>query len=213
MRKYLIISVSLLAFLIFSSKKCDSPENEDAAREEMAFNAYLDSINKGFEADHPSTQALQAFEVKAKQKLVDFADYLQIYMDKSLDESFKDHARQMIRDLFISDSILINLQVSDELKEKNVTIMDFLKVVSASGSVTPAVIIDSIEISEPLQKVSDSKYAGSLKFSLQFKGSASQDISRTESNNNTVEIIAAKIKKQFGRDTMQLWQVFLGDIR
>ena len=83
MRKFLIISVFLLAFLLFSSKKCESPEDENTTREEIAFKATLDSINHSFESDHLSDLTLRAFEVKAKQKLADFADYLQICFDKS----------------------------------------------------------------------------------------------------------------------------------
>jgi hypothetical protein len=213
MRKYLIISVSLLAFLLFSSKKCDPPENEDAAREEIAFKATLDSINEVFEADHLSEQTLQAFEMKAKQKLVDFADYLQIFSDKSLYESFKDHARQMIHDLFVSDSVLINLKVSDELKEKDLTINEFLKVISASGSITTVVIIDSIEISERLQKVNDNRYAGSLQFSYQHEISSDPNFALTGSVCKRVDIIVTKIRKQFGSNTLQIWQVCLGNIR
>jgi hypothetical protein len=213
MKRYVIITCSVLAFLLFCSKSCETTENENAAREEISFKATLDSINKTFEADYLSEQTLRAFEVKAEQKLVDFADYLQIYADKSLDESFKDHARQMILDLFISDSIHIKISISKEEKEMNLTIKEFLRIASASGSNVMGVRIDSLEISEPLHRIDDGRYAGSLKFSQRFKGSSSTNNSLTQSQRKTVDIIAAKIKKQFGNDTLQIWQVCLGDIR
>ncbi len=213
MKRYIIITCSVLAFLLFCSKSCETPENENAVREENAFKGTLDSINKAFEADYLSEQTLRAFEVKAKQKLVDFADYLQIYTGKSLDESFKDHARQMIRDLFISDSVHIKIRLSKEEKEMNVTISEFLRIVPASGSDAIGVIIDSIEISKPLHRIDDVRYAGSLKFSQRFKGSSSTNNSITVSLIKQVDIIATKIRKQFGSDTLQIWQVYLGDIR
>lgn len=213
MRKYLIISLSLLALLLFSSKRCDSPENENAGQEEIAMTTALDSINKAFEADYLSEQTLRAFEVKAKQKLIDFADYLHIYTDKSLEESFKDQARQMILDLFISDSVHIKIRISKEQKEMNLTITEFLRIVPGSGSNAIEVKIDSLEISEPLHRIGDGRYAGSLKFSQSFKEFSSNDNSFTGSLSKKVDIIATKIRKQFGSDTLQIWKVYLGDIR
>ena len=213
MRKFLIISVSLLAFLLFSSKKCESPEDENVVGEETAFKAALDSINKAFEADYLSEQTLRAFEVKAKQKLVDFADYLHIVNDKTLDESFKEQARQMILDLFISDNVHISLKVHDELKEKNLVINEFLKMDSGPGGNSMEFIFDSINLSEPLHKVNDFNYIGSLTFSQRFTGFSSTNNLIIVSLSKKVDVIATKIRKQFGSDTLQIWQVYLGDIR
>jgi len=46
MRKFLVIFLALFAFLLFSSKKCNSPEDQNAQKEEIALTANLDSINK-----------------------------------------------------------------------------------------------------------------------------------------------------------------------
>lgn len=213
MRTYLIISVSLLAFLLFSSKKCESPEEENAVREEIAFKATLDSINMVFEADYLSEQTLRAFEEKSKQKLIDFADYLLIYTDKSLDETFRDHARRMIRDLFISDSVHINLKVSDEREKKNISINELLKMEPGPGESHMKFIFDSIDLSEPLHRVNDLNYKGSLKFSQQYEVTSVTNSPITCSVSKKVEIIATKVRKPFGGDTLQIWKVYLGNIR
>jgi len=66
-----------------------------------------------------------AFEIKAKQKLTDLADYLQIYADNSLDEAFREHARQMILDLFISDSVQVKIRIKKDKEEINLKINEF----------------------------------------------------------------------------------------
>jgi hypothetical protein len=213
MRKYLVISVSLLAFLLFSSKQCNSPEDENAAREEIALKATLDSINKAFEADYLSEQSLRAFELKAKQKLADLADYLQIYSDPSLDGSFRDLTREMILDLFISDSVHIKLKIPGEMKGKNLSINEFLKMYPSQVKNSIAFTFDSIVLSEPLHKVNDQWYTGSLKFLRRYKVSLQTNSGITRSVNNKVDIIATKVKKQFGTDKLQIWRIFLGDIR
>lgn len=213
MRKYLIISLSLLAFLLFSSKECDSPEDENAAKEEIALKANLDSINKAFEADYLSEQSLRAFELKAKQKLADLADYLQIYRDKSLDESFKDHTRKMILDLFISGNVNIDLEVSDEMKENNPAINEFLDMDASPGLNFREFRFDSIEISEPLHRVDEFHYTGSIGFSQRYEFLSVTNPANTGSLNRKVDIIATKVRKHFGSDTLQIWKVYLGEIR
>jgi hypothetical protein len=213
MRKYLVISVSLLAFLLFSSKQCNSPEDGNAAREETALKVTLDSINKAFEADYLSEQSLRAFEIKAKQKLADLADYLQIYSDPFLDESFKDHTREMILDLFISDSVHIRLNIPGKMKENNLSINEFLKMYPSQVKNSTAFTIDSILMSEPLHKVNDLWYTGSLEFTRRYIVSPQTNSGITQTVNNKVDIIATKVKKQFGTDTLQIWRIFLGDIR
>jgi hypothetical protein len=173
----------------------------------------LDSINLSFENDHPSDQTLRAFEVKAKQKLADLADYLQIYTDKSMDESFRDHARQMIMELFISGSVQINLNDSATQKKQNLPIVEFLNMHHNLEQNSLNFIFDSIELYEPLHCVNDLNYKGSLKFSQRVDRSSSTHSLIPVSVMKRVEIIATKIRKQFGSDTLEIWQVCLGDIR
>jgi hypothetical protein len=213
MRKYLVILLSLLAFLLFSSKRCDSPEGENTAEDEITSKATVDSINNSFKADHLSEQSLRAFEEKAKEKVVDFADYLQIYTDKSLDESFKKHLRQMILDLFISDTIHIILKVADERGENNLAINKFLETVSVPVENSMKIIFDSIVLWEPLQRINELNYKGTLKFSQKVELPSAINSAGLDSVSKQVDIIATKISKHFGSDTVQIWQVYLGDIR
>ena len=213
MKRYLVITCSVLAFLLFCSKSCEKPENENAARDEIAFKATLDSINNSFQSDHLSEQTLRAFETKAKQKLADFADYLQIYTDDSLDESFKDHTRQMILDLFISDSVHIKIRISNEEKENNLTLKEFCKMDFPSGKNSMEFIFDSIDLSEPLHSVNKITYIGGLKFSQRYELPSPPSSEVYYQVNKEVDIIAARVRKKFGSDTLKIWQVYLGDIR
>lgn len=213
MKRYLIITGLFLALLVFCSKSCETPENEQAQKREIVFQATLDSINSSFVSDNLSEQMLRSFEVKAKQKLTDFADYLQICTDKSLDESFREHAQQMIHDLFISDSVYIDLHVPNEIKGKAKTINDFLKMTAGSEENFIGIMFDSIVLSEPLHKINDLSYAGSLKFLQRYELLSSRNTTISHSIDKEVEIIATRVKKPFGSDTLKIWTVLLGNIK
>ncbi len=126
MRKFLFIFFAILAYLALSSKSCGSDEKDDAAKKEAELAKTKVSIKNEFESDDLSKKSLKAFEVKAKQELVDFSDYLGICSDKQMDESFKSQARQMILDMFISDSVKINSILLNEPGGKSVQIKEFL---------------------------------------------------------------------------------------
>lgn len=212
MKKYLVISLSLLAFLVFSAKKCESPENEYTAKNETAISTALDSLKTSFEAGQLSTESLKAFEEKAKQKLIDLADYLHIITDKSLDQSFKDQAMHQLSDLFISDTVTIGIRLSKKADSKPMVFNAFLKYSYSTDFNSIDFLFDSISVSETLHLTHENQYSGKLNFIGHFKGYQASDTTISSLEKKTADIVAIKINKRFGNDTLQVWQVFLGNI-
>jgi hypothetical protein len=213
MRKFLFIFVAILAYLVLSSKSCGSDEKDDAAKKDVELAKTKVSIKNEFESDDLSKKSLKAFEFKAKQELVDFSDYLGIYSDKQVDGSFKSQARQMILDMFISDSVRINNLLSNEPEHKNIPIIGFLNSDFGSGYNSLAFTFDSITIARPLRRVDDLNYKGSLSFSRRLKACSSSDTVFTGPVRMEVEIFASKVFKPFGKDTLQVWSVYFGEIK
>ena len=183
MKRFVIIISSFIAFLVLCSKSCETPEDQNTGKEDAELKATLDSINSAFSAD------------------------------QILDESFRDQARQMLIDLFISDSITIFLNIIDEMFEKPISISDFLQNGTGSAGKISKFIFDSIALSEPLHRTNELNYSGILKFILTIEKSSSANSGLTLTVNKEVDIVATKVRKQFGSDTLQIWQVYLGDIR
>lgn len=213
MRKFLFIFIATLAYLVLSSKSCGTDEKDDAAKKEAELIKTKASIKNEFESDNLSKKSLRAFEVKAKQKLVDFSDYLGICSDKQMDESFKNQARQMILDMFIADSIKVNSFLVNEMEEKNVPINKILNSDFGSGNNSMDFIFDSIEVEKPLRRTDEFNYAGNLTFSRHVKVYSSTDTLFSGPAKMEVEILASKVKKTFGTDTLQVWGVYLGNIK
>jgi hypothetical protein len=213
MRKFMFIFVAILAYLVLSSKSCGTDEKDDAAKQEAELIETKASIKNEFESDDLSKKSLKAFEVKAKQKLVDFSDYLGICSDKQMDESFKGQARQMILDMFISDSVRINTLLLNEPDKKNIPINEFLSSRLAAGYNSMDFLLDSIEVVGPLRRIDDNNYKGRLSFSRLVKACSASDTVLLSPARMEADIFASKVYKPFGTDTLLVWSVFLGEIR
>lgn len=213
MRKFLFIFGAIMAYLLLCSKSCDSDERDDSVSKEAELTQTKEAIKNEFESDELSRKSLRAFEAKAKQKLVDLADYLDIYNDKPIDESFKDQARQMILDLFISDSVLINNRLSGENDEKDLSVREFLKTGLASVYTSADFMFDTLEIAAPLRRIDDLNYKGRLSFSRIVKSCNFADTVISFPAKMEADIFVSKVIKPFGSDTLRIWSVFLGNIK
>jgi len=210
MREFSYILAACILYLLLSSESCNSRQDSSVAKEAELTQA-VEVLKNEFESDELSERSLPAFEIKAKQKLVDFSDYLNIYAVKPIDESFKSQAHQMIMDLFVSENVRVNNLLLNEPDRKDIPINDFLK-----GNFRYKFLnlkFDSIQISEPLRRTNKMNYAGSLKFSRIMKSRTSTDTLITAPAKMEVEIFVSKIKKTFGNDTLQIWNVSLGNMK
>jgi len=211
MRRFLYILTACLLYLLLSSESCNSTrQDSSAAHEAELMNAVAD-LNNEFKSNFLSEKSLIAFETKAKQKLVDFSDYLSIYETKSTDETFRTQAREMILNLFVSENVRINGLLLNEPERKDLLINDFLNRKFEFDSFE--LKFDSIKISEPLRRMNEMNYTGSLIFFRFQQAGISADTLIAAPAPMKVEIFVSKVKKSFGNDTLQVWNVLLGNIQ
>jgi hypothetical protein len=212
MRKFLYIFFAILAYLALSSKSCGSDEKADAAKHKAESAQAKKNIKREFESEDLSKRSLRAFEVKAKQDLVDFSDYLGICYNQQLDTSFRAQARRMILDMFISDSTLVNSLLINEKNRENIPLKEFLNLKSSSGDQFVDFTFDSIEVIAPLRMIDDLNYKGKLSFSRYLKSCSASDTVFSGPLRMEADIFASKVYKPFGTDTLRVWSVFLGEI-
>lgn len=213
MKRYLYIMLAVLAYVLLSSKSCESTDEEVAQRNEARLMETVERMQDEFESADLSEKSLRAFEVKAGQKLIDLADYLDICFDKPLDASFKNQARRMIRDLFISDSVEIGNLLSKELGGKNMTLGEFPGIDTVPDYNSIDFTFDSVEITKPLRRTDETTYKGALTFYRSAKFYSSSDTTDTTVDRMQVDILATRVNKTFGADTLRVWSVFLGSVR
>jgi hypothetical protein len=153
-----------------------------------------------FTADYLSADRLDALEVRAQQKLLDFADYVTLVSNPSIDSTFRQQAQEQARQLFIHPQTLIVWE------EEKLTLDSFLDRVE-QGEGSQQYIIRNIEVTQPLRQESAQQYAGLLTFSQP----ANADMPEV-TYQRVAEIWVKKVDKQFGDEQKQVWEVFLGTI-
>jgi len=184
MKRTVNIFPLIILYLLLCSKGCNDNEQQSQASEQLSAGRARDSITSVFEADRPGRQALQAYQLTAIQKFSDLADYLKVAVDSSAGPAFRQKAAEMASCMFVAG------------KQAPV----FL-----AGAV-----VDSVWISGELQQASDSMYAGELSFVLQIP---QKNGPGSKTRAGKAGFFAVKQDKAFGKDTLRVWNVLLGDIR
>ena len=185
-------------------KSNDSPELE--------ITRIKDSIKNEFESEDLTKATLQAFEMKATEKLVDFSDYINLYADHAMDDTLKNQVGEMISELFVSGDVTIKMMLSPETNEKGMKLSEFLMTDFTPDYDSIDFHVSSIEVLKPLRSKDDLCYSGILGFSLAINGFSSSVVNFKQTEALKIEMMVIKVEKTFGADTLNVWKVFLGNM-
>ena len=213
MRRIFYIPALLLIYLLTTAKSCDRQEQYDESVDQLSVERAQDSIKSIFESDTLSIVSLHAFEATAKIRLADFSDYLVIVDDTSVAETFREKAKKMIRGLFISENSVIRCTNPDNHGSEEIPILQLLKDSKEPRTYFERIIKDSIRIKDPLKMAGDSNYIGKLSFSFVAPRQKTSKNLKQPTGYGTIDFIVTRHEKMFGKDTLIIWDVFLGSIQ
>ncbi|MFT5823680.1 MAG: hypothetical protein ACI8ZM_004942 [Crocinitomix sp.] len=153
-----------------------------------------------------------AFEARAKQKVEDFCNYIQLVSNKGFDEKFRQHSHKSALSLFNSDQCLINDSIVTGV-DSLVTISNFLDAVfetqfhQIEGQASQIILQDELTLSE------DGNYAGTISYvqTLTCFDKAGIVIEKVVEN-KTVGVTLNRKTKSFGTTEKIIWVVELCDI-
>ena len=97
MRLFTQILSFLMLLVLLTAENCGGPNESYKAelKEKQISDAYL-NIENEFIKDELSTEDLNAFEIRAIQKLKDLSDYINIHADTSISVQFRKQAKQIM---------------------------------------------------------------------------------------------------------------------
>ena len=212
MKRVFHISSLIFLYLLITAKSCDNHERSDDARDQVRLTSTRDSILSTFESDTLSNASLRAFEVTARINLSDFNDYLTILNDTSVAGIFREKAREMIRMLFISENSVLRFTNPDNLGKREISVKQLLAYGKGCSIPFGKIITDSIRIERSLHQAGDSIYVGKLSFSyIPAMEKTSKKLKQALAV-GTVDFIVTKHEKNFGKDTLMIWDIFLGNL-
>jgi hypothetical protein len=185
---------------------------EGSYTEERAITILSDSISSEFEKGNLSESSFNAFEITAKLKLHDFVDYYNTLADTNINSTFRIKAGDLIRDIFVGDSVGIQLSGCEiSGKGQSVTVDKLITNCLLNQKPFDRLKIDSIRQGRLFEKVSDKKYFSTLKF-IQIEQCSQISVNQNIAIRKEVEIYVLKELKLFGSDTLNIWTVHLGRI-
>lgn len=205
------ILILIMIYLVCTARTCNEDEAIAVGREEQYTMNLKDSIKDFFVSDTLNDQFIRAYEVTAVQKLNDFADYLRIISDTTLEMRFRQHAAGLVKGLFITDKIELN-NLSRSYPESGLNTLELLLAHSLSEGAPFPFNPVQITVSKPFANKNDSTFSGNLSFINSYILSGSRDTSETESVSLIIDIYLVKKLRSFGQDRIKAWDVYLGDI-
>jgi len=205
------IWILIVIYIVCSARTCnESEEATEVQKEEYTMNL-MNSVKHVFTSDSLSDHLLRAYEITATEKLTDFADYIKIISDTTLDLRFRQHAAELVRDLFISDEIDLS-GWSKSYPEPGLNILEHLLSYSLYEGVLFWIKPININIIKPFTSINDSTFTGNLSFINKCVPLSSRDTSEIESVELVIDIYLVKKVRSFGKDQISVWNVYLGDI-
>jgi hypothetical protein len=211
MKRISYILLLIMTLIVCSAKDCADGGNMRAVSEEERIVALKDNVKTVFEADSLGDEFRSAYEETARQKLIDFADYLKIISDTSLDINFRQQARAMASKLFISDGVDLH-NWSKIYSKPGLNTLEKLLDTSLSLGLDCWVQPFQIVVDKPLTRKNDSTFAGNLSFYQRKISLEGQVYGDNKVKMYRVDFYVMRKAKPFGDEQLRIWAVFLGDI-
>jgi len=172
----------------------------------------MNSVRNVFTSDSLSDYFLRAYEMTAIEKLNDFADYMKIISDTTLDLRIRKHTAELVKGLFLTDEIDLS-GWSKSWPETGLNIHDSLISYSLSEGVSFYNRPIKINVIKPFTSINDSTFTGDLSFNYKSFSLSGQDTSGIISGELVIDIYLVKKLRYFGKDQIKVWDVYLGDIK
>jgi hypothetical protein len=181
--------------LVMAAPTCESEPSPSDYRQSRIYR--LEAASDELMAESLSERNLEAFEFRAVQKLMDYSDHLGIIYSEGYVESFRQQARQNISSYF-NNSENAEIALNPDI---------------ISGSYNSFIFeIDSIDIIEPLQRETGIQYKGSMKYVEKILGVGLADTTTISRSSKTIEIVLQMDYKDFGEQSLLVWEILLGEI-
>ncbi len=205
------IWILIILYLVCSARTCTGDDEAAAKREEQNIMSLTDSVKHVFMSDSLTDQLLRAYEITAKEKLNSFADYMKIISDTTLDFRFRQHAGELVRDLFVPGEIELK-NWSILYPEPNLNTLELLLAYSLTEGISYWIQPGKINVTNPFTRQNDSIFTGALSFYQNLFLFSNVDTSDMGSRELLIDVYIIRKVKAFGNEQLRVWEVYLGDI-
>ncbi len=161
-------------------------------------------------AERLSEENLEAFEVRAEQKLQDFAEYVGILSDPEKGSALRKRAREQLLELFVDPTTRISSFPGPEGETRSYSVERLTKELEEASSAKLRISLEEVK-SSPFQRTEEERYEGKLEFRMirEYQGKEGG----TQEGEYEVRTLMKRVPKRFGDEEELVWELFLGQMR
>lgn len=159
-----------------------------------------------------TAENIKAFEFRAKEKLIDFCNYIELISNKSIDEKLRKHAQTTAINLFTSEDCSIH-DSSLPMENSDFNVSGYLQELFQTGYSKIVGEAKNIEVTNSLKPLEENYYSGTIKYVYVAKFYDREGkMIREEEINKQVGFTLTRELKKFGTEEKKIWVVMLCDI-
>ncbi len=203
--------ILIMIYLVCSARTCTEDEDAVAEREKQQVDKLMREIEAVFTSDTLADHLLRGYEITAISKLNDFADYIKIISDTTLNLRFRQHTAELVRALFIPGEIQLQTW-SRNYPVPGLNTLEILIDYCISEGISCWINPVGINVNDQFVRENDSTFTGTLSFYQ--KCVSFPDIDQIEdlSGPYVIDIYLMRKIKFFGIKQLGVWEVYLGAI-
>lgn len=163
-------------------------------------------VDASLVSDSLSPNNLRNFELRAIQKVIDLYDYLAIMGDDSFKKSIREEIRNFAEDQFFDAHTAIQPFIDNARLKEEISVEIYLDQVLIETK-TSTNIITNVKISQLLEQVNVDLFIGKTSFEL-----SKETDGNVGAKSKYVDFSLRKIDKDFGDESLRIWEVYLDRI-
>ena len=168
--------------------------------------------NNSFTSKKLTNFQLKGFEKRASQKIIDYANYIQIISDKSYDLSLRKHALNLSKELFANKNVSVKMYNNKISNKNKIELSEYLNLILKSDYSKIVVEISGINILQNLKTNKNNSYEGKISYNETIKFYKNKTITFTDKQKREIEIYLIKVSKNFGSTQTKVRNILLGNI-
>ncbi len=170
-------------------------------------------LEEEFSKPNLTAENVSAFEFRAKQKIYDFYNYVELISNKEYDEKLREYSMQSAVSLFNSSECLIEDSLVNGSVDQLV-ISGFFDSLFVSEFYKISAEVIELSLSNRLIKIGEEVYSGTISYTriLKCYDEFSQ-LSYSSEEKKSVDVTLTRKSKAFGEKNKYIWVVSLCDVK
>ncbi len=160
-----------------------------------------------------SQKELNAYSLRAMEKVKDFTNYLELLTNKEYSAEIRKHSLQPATQMFTSPNNFMEVASTSRKLIKRYPIGSYLRKIQNSSYQKTKISHEDMRWLEPLRRENNGSYTGTIVCEQRFTGRLLGGKEYSDFTTKAYNIVLKREHKKFGSRSLEVWQLYLGDVK